>query len=286
MIKVLGIDVGGTHTRWGLVEDEMIGQVHKVKSHGISDYVEFVSDIVRKNPDVDAISMGVPGIVYNHKIINIPNLPVLNVENLAELIETKTGKPTWINRDVRLLFAYDTKQAHIENEDHILAFYLGTGIGNVIKVNGEVIKGAHGFSAELGHIPVHANDKVCGCGKVGCSETLFSGRGLVELFNHHELSGDFKDVFVNHSDSTLIKKYIKGFAEIIAIEMNILDITHIIVGGGVANMNGFPKKELSSLVESHLRSPLLKDDLKIYFVDDSPINSIVGASIIAKEYIK
>lgn len=283
MSKVLGIDVGGTHTRWGIVEYNQVVHVEKVKSHSIRDFVDFVNGIVEDYQDIKYISMGVPGIVSQNKIINIPNLAVLNIENLADLIEVKTGKPTIINRDVRLLFENDIYGLDLVKENNILAFYLGTGIGNVIKINGKVLEGVHGFAAELGHIPIHHNFEMCPCGKEGCSEILFSGKGLVALFEKHNLSGPFKDIFLNHKNHLLIQNFLKGFAEVIGIEMNILDITHMIIGGGVTNMKGFPKETLNNLIEKHLRSSQLKDDLKIYYVNDSPTNSILGASLMIEE---
>lgn len=283
MSKVLGIDVGGTHTRWGIVDHNQVIYVEKVKSHSIQDFVAFVYDIVHKYPDIDYVSMGVPGIVNQNQIINIPNLAVLNIRNLADLIQDKICKPTMVHRDVRLLFENDIHRLKLENENNILAFYLGTGIGNVIKLNGQVLEGVHGFAAELGHIPIHQNFEICPCGKEGCSEILFSGKGLVRLFETHQLSGLFKDVFINHLENPLIENYLKGCAEVIGIEMNILDITHMIIGGGVVNMTGFPKEEFNRYIENHLRPPLLKDDLMIYYVDDSPINSIVGASLVIQE---
>ncbi|MGE4571810.1 MAG: ROK family protein [Candidatus Izemoplasmatales bacterium] len=281
----MGIDIGGTHLRWGIVEDKNVLCVEKIKSKDIDDFVEYISKIALDHPEIDVISIGIPGIVNNHKIMNVPNVEKLNVYDLKDQIEERTKKLVLIHRDVRLLFAYDLERLSLEDKPYVLAFYLGTGIGNVIKVEGQIVKGRHGFSAELGHIPITGNDKICGCGKVGCAETIVSGKALLELFHSKKLSGDFSDIFIQHKNHPLIHEFIEAFARIIAIEMNILDATTLIIGGGVANMIGFPQGKLNRLLASHLRSDDLRAGLHIHYVDDSPMNSMIGASLIAKEYI-
>jgi len=283
MSRILGIDIGGTHVRWGIVEEDNIINVHKSRTKDVKDFVEFISDIVTQHNDIDMISIGIPGIVNRNKIINVPNVELLNIPDLDIMIQEKTNKNVIIHRDVRLLFAYDLERLHLKEKPYVIAFYLGTGVGNVIKVEGKIVRGSHGFSAELGHIPVSGNDKLCGCGKIGCSETIVSGKALVEIYHHYHLSGDFSDIFVLHHDHDALIEFIEGFARMIAIEMNILDTTTIIIGGGVTNMKGFPKERLSQLLIQHLRSVELKDDFSVYYVDDSPMNSIIGAALLAKE---
>ena len=285
MARVLGVDVGGTHTRWGVIQDDNVLYVNKTKSQEIVDFVLFIKSILDDEQDIEQVCMGVPGIVNQHHIVNIPNLSVLNIPDLADQIQAKTGVKTSIYRDVQLLFAHDQATLGIQSKKNILAFYLGTGIGNVIKVNGNVLEGMHGFASELGHIPIHGSKEICPCGKTGCAEITYSGKGLVALFEQHHLSGKFQDVFLNHFNHQAIQDYLKGFAEVIGIEMNILDITEIIIGGGVANMVGFPRDILIGFIEKHLRKPLTLQDLHVYFVDDSPKNSIIGAGLILKEEV-
>ncbi|PKK95502.1 MAG: allose kinase [Tenericutes bacterium HGW-Tenericutes-5] len=282
MTRVLGIDIGGTHTRYGVIENDKLISVEKLPTNSIEDFSEFIKELLKTFNNIDKTVIGVPGIVYQNEIINIPNVANLNVKNLASIIENKTKVKTIIKRDVQLLFNYDVNQLGLDHEPGILAFYLGTGIGNFIKVNNEILEGTHGFASELGHVPVAGNTKVCPCGKIGCAETIISGKALVQLYEEENLSGDFLDVFVNHQNHPKIINFIVGFSELIAFEMNIFDITKLIIGGGVINMKGFPKATLKKLIEKHLRSVSLLKDLSIYFVEDTPQKSILGAALIAK----
>ena len=282
MARVLGIDIGGTHTRYGVIENSFSIHAEKVSTKSIEDFPRFITELAKKCSMIEKIVIGVPGIVYQNEIINIPNVDNLNIRNLAYLIEQQTNIKTLIKRDVELLFTYDSDKLNLTEEPGILAFYLGTGIGNFIKVNGKILEGTHGFSAELGHVPVKGNSRLCPCGKIGCAETIISGKALVQLFEEENLSGEFTDIFTNYSTNPKIIEFIKGFSELIAFEMNIFDITKLIIGGGVVNMKGFPKPTLVEMIEKHLRASSLLNDLKVYFVEDSPQKSILGAALIAK----
>ncbi len=283
MSRVLGIDIGGTFTRYGLIENGTVLQVDKIYTEKIYNFVTFVKDIFDKYKKVDTISIGIPGVVNNNKIISVPNVKHLEIKDLDEEIFKLTKTKVIINRDVYLLFVNDLNQLNLNKEKNVLGFYLGTGIGNAIRLNGKIITGEHGYAAELGHIPIIGNDKLCSCGKTGCAETIISGKALTEIFEKEGLVSNFDELFVNNLDHPKIKEFIDNFIAVMAIEINILDITTIIIGGGVINMKKFPKKQIEKGLLKHLRTDNIRKELKVYFVDDSPISSIIGASLIIDE---
>jgi allose kinase len=283
MTKVLGIDVGGTYTRFGVVTNKFVSSVEKLFTKDIENFPLFIRELVEKNKDIEVISIGIPGIVKNNKIISIPNLKSLEVRDLDERIYELTRKKVIINKDVNLLFANDLDRLNLSYQANVLGFYIGTGLGNALKINGKTHKGINGFAGELGHIPIIGNEKICGCGKVGCSETLVSGKALVELHEEYKLSGDIKDIFVEHINNPLIQEFIRNLGSLLSFEINTLDILKLVIGGGVINMEGFPKDDLRDLLKGHLRSECLAKELEIYFVDDSPVNSIIGAALVIEE---
>lgn len=280
MNKILGIDVGGTYTRYGVLINKSAKDIHKVYSKDITDFVGFVAKLIKEDPEIYTISIGIPGIVKDNVIISIPNYKPIEIPNLAEQITKETKRKVIINKDVNLLFANDIDRLNLNHHANILGFYLGTGLGNAIRIDGKTLKGDNGFAGELGHIPVIGNKLVCGCGSVGCLETIVSGRALIRIFNEQHLDGELSHVFLKHLDNNAIKEFIENFAKAIATEVNILDSTALIIGGGVANMEGFPKEVLRALISKGLRSNTLENKLEIYFVDDNPINGVIGASLI------
>ncbi|MBI9010308.1 MAG: allose kinase [Tenericutes bacterium] len=283
MGKVLGIDVGGTFTRFGVVHNKFVSSVEKLFTANIDDFVAFVDEQVKKDKEIKTISIGIPGIVKDNKIVSIPNISNIDIDAVNTKLHELTRLDVVINRDVNLLFYNDLDRLNLKHEENVLGFYVGTGLGNAIKVNGVVLKGSHGFAGELGHIPLIGNKRLCNCGKTGCAETLVSGMALVNLHKENNLSGEIKNIFVNHLNHEVIKDFIHNLALIISMEINIFDTTKIVIGGGVANMPEFPKEKLRNLIKKELRSKSLIPELEIYFVDDLPINSIIGASLIVKE---
>lgn len=283
MDKVLGVDVGGTYTRFGVASNKFVSNVNKLYTKDIKDFVSFIVEEVKKDKYIKTISIGIPGIVSDNKIISIPNIDIINTKDLDELLFQKTNLKVVINRDVNLLFVNDLDRLNLNNEENVLGFYLGTGLGNAIKANGTILKGANGFAGELGHIPLIGNKRLCNCGKIGCAETLISGLALVRLHKEHGLSGELKEIFTLHLDNEAVKDFVINFALVISMEMTIFDTTKIVIGGGVANMVDFPKKLIKETVKYQLRSKELESKLEIYFVDDAPVNSIIGASLIVEK---
>lgn len=283
MSNVLGIDVGGTNTRYGVVKNDLVSSVEKLFTKDITDFPSFVSDLVEKNPEIDVISIGIPGICKNNKIISLPNLKKFEIKDMDEVIYKKTQKKVIINKDVNLLFANDLHRLNLSNRQDVLGFYIGTGLGNAVKIGGKIHFGENGFSGELGHIPILGNQLVCGCGKTGCAETIVSGKALVNIHKDNHLTGSIKDIFTNHKDNPLIQTFIENLGLLISMEINILDILNLVIAGGVINMPNFPKEKLTKIIIKNLRSQELVKDLNVFYVDDSPINSIMGASLIIKE---
>ena len=213
----------------------------------------------------------------------MPNLKQLEIKDLDDQIKALTHKHVVINKDVNLLFINDLDRLNLNQEPDVLGFYIGTGLGNSIKIGGKLHFGSNGFSGELGHFPVIGNKRVCGCGKIGCTETIVSGSALVRIHKENNLEGEISEIFTKHSDHPLIKEFIYNLGLILSVEINALDILKLVIGGGVINMDGFPKDALLEVIKQNLRSKCLIKDLSVNYVDDSPINSIIGASLIIKE---
>lgn len=279
----LGIDIGGTFTRYGIIGTNETLNIKKKSTKEISNYIEFITSIVEKTTvEIDTISIGIPGIVNHQKIVSVPNIKLLEQEDFKEQLEKKTNIKVIISKDVNLLFEYHIQELNLINTKNILGFYVGTGLGNVIRINGEIFKGENGFSGELGHIPVIGNTLQCGCGKIGCSETIVSGKALIELHQSHFKDIEFRSIFKERHNHPKIIEFITNMAKIFAVECNILDISTIILGGGVINMPHFPKSLLEESLKQELRSKTIEDNLRLYYANDLPINGIIGADIVAR----
>lgn len=293
----LGIDIGGTNVRFGLVTEE--GRLIAYEKHPSSVvsgrnaveklYTEIVSYIYRnKAAGVRAVCIGFPATVdkTRTRVLNAPNLLGFDGVPVGTLLSEKLKMPVYIEKDVNLLIGADLFELSCRAEN-VVACYVGTGIGNAVMVDGKLITGANGVAGELGHIPFGGTEAVCGCGNAGCAETVCGGAYLAKLrdewFPETEISG----LFTCHSGHAKINAYLERLARVIAAEVNIIDPEVLLLGGGVIEMTDFPKKDLEARILSHVRKPLPHDGLKIiYSPAGNGTNGVIGAGIYAWRKIK
>ena len=156
---------------------------------------------------------------------------------------------------------------------------MGTGLGNVILLDGEPLSGKNGAAGELSHIPVLHHDDKCGCGLEGCLELYAGGRGLESVaaacYPGEFIGGIFKD----HTDEEPVLEYLKGLAQAISIEATLLDPDYLCLGGGVLHMEGFPQGRLLDLVKTYTRQPLPGENLEIVFSEQGTYNGVIGAGL-------
>ena len=88
-------------------------------------------------------------------------------------------------------------------------------------MNGEIYLGENGLAGEIGHIPIYGVEKNCGCGNIGCLETIVSGKHLVEIVDKYYPNIPLDDIFMLASKDPHIIKFIDNMAMAIAIEINI-----------------------------------------------------------------
>lgn len=124
------------------------------------------------------VLVSVPGIVDETagRVLFSPNLHWTERVDLAALIREVWDLPVALVQEERALaLGY---QASVPAAEDFLLVDFGEGVGGAVVVAGKLYSGALPVNGELGHSPVQGNDRRCGCGAVGCLETLVSTRGL------------------------------------------------------------------------------------------------------------
>lgn len=184
---VIGIDIGGTFTKFGFVDRE--GEIlteGKIPSDNHTDiqlYLEELSvalDISnRKEFKVRGIGIGAPnGNYYNGTIEYAPNLKWKGVINLSQLFCSGFQLPAVVTNDANAAALGEMLYGGAKEMKNFIVITLGTGLGSGIVANGDVIYGHDGFAGELGHTTVDPVGRKCGCGKRGCLETYVSVTGI------------------------------------------------------------------------------------------------------------
>lgn len=293
--KVIGVDIGGTHFRIGAVDPEgavsdfrkiPVGQVF-CSDDPLSDLAVFLKAYCA-GTDAEVISIGFPATLdaKRQKVLQAPNIAYMENLPVVEVLARELRIPVFIERDVTMALNYDCKRYGIPPKGIVCGFYFGTGIGNAISVNGVPLVGRNGTAGELGHIPVDGSSDVCGCGNIGCMETLAGGKYLAQLCRTAYAGTPIGELFIKHGDEPLLRQFVDRMAMAVATEINLLDPDHILIGGGVPAMEGFSKERLLERIRFHTRKPLPANELEIVFVDDTETKTVAGAAIYGREMRK
>lgn len=222
---VLGIDIGGTFTKYGLVdqsgriylEDEISTRDHKIIEDflmALHRHLDAHIDRKKDNFTIKGIGIGAPnGNYYTGCIEYPPNLVWKGRIELVKLIEKEFGVPAVLTNDANAAALGEMLFGGARGLNHFMMITLGTGLGSGLIVNGEIVYGHDGFAGELGHVMAVENGRQCGCGKRGCLETYVSATGIkrtvFELLAEETAESEFRKI----TFSRLSPKMITTLAE-------------------------------------------------------------------------
>lgn len=188
---VIGIDMGGTNTVFGIVDARGVviasSAIKTQKHNNINDYIdELHSEIMRLIDVNDAagkihgIGIGAPNANYFTGIIEDGvNLPWPTPIPLAQLVSDKFGIPVAITNDANAAAIGEMTYGAARGLKDFIMITLGTGVGSGIVINGQLVYGHDGFAGELGHVIMKRNNgRLCGCGRTGCLEAYCSATGV------------------------------------------------------------------------------------------------------------
>ena len=187
----IGIDIGGTGTKFGIVDrdgnvlfsGEMSTKKHKTVDTFIVELHEVISEVIEKaggTGRMKGIGVGAPnGNYYTGTIEYAPNLPWQGIIPLAKLISNKFQLPVTLTNDANAAAIGEMMYGAAKGMRDFIMITLGTGVGSGIVANGVLIYGHDGFAGELGHTIVIPDGRIhAGTGKKGSLESYASATGL------------------------------------------------------------------------------------------------------------
>lgn len=188
---VLGIDIGGTNTVFGIVDARGIviasNSIKTGKHAKFEDYLDELYTeamrLIKANDAVDkiyGIGIGAPNAnYYTGMIEETANLAWEMPIPLSRLVSEKFGIPCAVTNDANAAAIGEMTYGAARGMKDFIMITLGTGVGSGIVINGQVVYGHDGFAGELGHLIVKRNNgRMCGCGRTGCLETYCSATGV------------------------------------------------------------------------------------------------------------
>ena len=188
----IGIDLGGTFIKCGIVDDFgniLVSDKVPTESEKGADRVALnianlcktlLSRVNMTASDIVGIGMGVPGMIDSEKgeVVYSNNLGWEHFF-IVESVETLTGLPVKIANDANVAALGETKFGCGKDYQNTVMLTLGTGVGGGIIINGKLFEGNRSAGAELGHSVIVAGGEQCTCGRKGCLEAYASATALI-----------------------------------------------------------------------------------------------------------
>ncbi len=310
----LGIDIGGTTTKFGLISSN--GKIIEKGVINTDDYdtpEEFVealyneiSPIINEHcPDknYDGIGIGAPNAnYYTGTIEHAPNLPWKGIIQFADLVTEKFGKPCKLTNDANAAAMGEMLFGAAKGMNDFIMMTLGTGVGSGVVANGKLIYGHDGFAGELGHIIVKPGGrKHWSTGSKGSLEAYASASGI--SITAKKMRAEFPSSLLNSypeeeiNSKTVHECAVKG--DEVAIEVfrytgqilgqalaNFIMFSSpktIFLFGGVIKAGDFLIKPTKLHMEKNLL-PIFKDKVELVFSELSEADAaILGAGAMVWE---
>ena len=193
-----GIDLGGTTVKIAYFDEtgNMLDkwEIPTVTANNGAQILPDIAASIRGYMDAHQIAdtsvlglgIGVPGPVNSKGIVNKCINLGWGVFNIAEELTALTGFPVKAGNDANVAALGEFWKGGGMGCNNVVFITLGTGVGGGIVIEGNLLHGAHGSGAELGHMVLNRNETVpCNCGKYGCVEQYCSATGIVRMAKNY-----------------------------------------------------------------------------------------------------
>ena len=189
MNAVIGVDVGGTGTKAGIVDAE--GAIHvrserpTDKTAGTKGIIAIVEDLLSRSvgsSDIKAVGVGAAGFIdaASGSVTFSPNL-VYDDPHIADALSTRVQLPVSVDNDANAAVWGERSFGQGRGLANVAMLTLGTGIGSGFVVDGKLLRGVTGAAAEFGHTVIDPKGPLCGCGLRGCLEQVASGNAIARM---------------------------------------------------------------------------------------------------------
>jgi glucokinase len=221
--RVIGIDIGGTFTKFGFVcEDGELTHEGSIPSDTYPKIEDFLDElcgklkkiIAEENFEILGVGVGAPnGNFYTGRIEFAPNLLWKGIIDLRSLIKGHFNIPVIVTNDANAAALGELIYGGGKGMKDFIMITLGTGLGSGFVVNGNIVYGHDGFAGELGHTVAVPEGRQCACGKKGCLETYVSASGIkrtmYKMIASEIEDSELRNVSFNDLDAKMISEAAK-----------------------------------------------------------------------------
>lgn len=297
----IGIDIGGTSIKYGLVDDcgKVIWHSERptegvISSEQVLKNIYAAADdaihVAKENQiEIDSIGLGTPGLVKGANTIIGGANNISGWENIAlgDLMSAHTGILSVVGNDADMMGLGEFKASGCENSDTVLFATLGTGIGGAIFIDGKLFQGHFGLGGEIGMFPMFMD------GEMKCWEDVASTSAMLRMYTSlsktkNEVTGkqvvtEFKEgepIAIQCID-TMTENVGMGLAGFV----NVLNPKRIVIGGGMSQAGDFFIDKIVEAVQKYALADSLKN-IQIVAAKLGNKAGLVGASLYGINKVK
>jgi glucokinase len=311
----IGVDVGGTKIAAGLVDTQgrIIEQLRVPTSGSVEEIDDQIAAAVtallaKAGHDAPGVAVGIAaaGFVNEQRTVVrfAPNI-AWREHPLAQTVGDRLGVPVVVENDANAAAWAEFAFGAGRDVSDMVLITVGTGLGGGIVLDGELVRGAYGIAAELGHVRMVPDGRPCGCGQLGCWEQYASGRALLRAAKDlaladevagkvllHAAGGDpaaLSGLMVTNAALAGDPGAISVFAELgrwlgegIAAVANFMDPAVVVIGGGVAEAGDVLLQPARDAYLTHLSGGDHRPHLQILGATLGNDAGIIGAADLAR----
>ncbi|PUB12912.1 ROK family protein [Paenisporosarcina sp. OV554] len=272
-MKVLGVDIGGTKVRMGIVgsDGQVLEDLIVPTEVPLYPYLEMkILQILKDHPEVQAIGIGTRGMVDAEKGVitfETETLPGWQGTEVKTLLEKASGLRVEVNNDANCASLAESMLGAAKGFRRTLCLTLGTGLGGGFVEDGIIMNGTHGGACEVGHTILYPGGHVCSCGRPGCSEQYVSGTALRRIIAEQSIVDEnnqlvspnhlFQLALEGHTVAQAVtQKFTSDLAIVISSLQAVLDMDCVVIGGGVSDSADSWWDLLMNALEPLLLKPL------------------------------
>ncbi len=250
---ILGIDIGGTAVKMGLVDREGTIWARHEASVCFDGYrTPILTTVIREakrflavqNACVEGIGVSATGQVddvVGAVIGTNGSIPNYEGAKIKREMEEEFGVPVFVLNDANAAVLGECFMGRAKGARNVLMLTLGTGVGGGVVVNGKVLGGTRGIAGEMGHFTLYHGGRKCACGRSGCFECYASATALVRLAKEktgeEEMNG--RSIFGRAESGdegmlSVIDRWTDDIAAGISGLVHIFNPEMVLIGGGVS----------------------------------------------------
>ncbi len=251
---LIGVDLGGTNVRAGLVQNGKITalQTQKISSRAkqeaiIDEVCETIAAVLTR--EVRGIGIGVPSLVDQGVVYAVNNIPSWRAVPLQKILKQRFGVTVFVNNDANCFALGELHYGIGRGYQNLVGLIIGTGLGAGVIINGKLYSGSHGGAGEVGAIAYRDKDFEHYCsGRVFQCEYGMDGATLQQLAER----GDRKA-------RARLAAFGNDFANVIMALLYVYDPEIIVLGGSVSKVYPYVETRMREKLKAfHFRNILKK----------------------------